>query len=323
MRCLVVLFCTLLFPVSLLAADKPTITIATYDSFASEWGIGPILKEHFEKTCQCTVAYKSYASSLAMIAGIKSGALDEADILLGFDQITYQLNPFIKNHLGQHHINDGAVFADDKVVAYDYGTIALITTKDTFKNLPTSWDDLVAKTSDHSLILIDPRASTVGQAMLMDLAIQYGDDLDDFLKKLKPKILSLTQGWSSAYALFTQKEGDVVLSYTTSASYHRLIEKDDSKIALLNDGGHMRQIELMGVLKNSKHQELAQSFMSYVLSEEAQNLIPTTQWMFPVKAGIHLPDNYIIHQEPRYHQEANIDMVGVYQKALAVFTRYF
>ena len=242
------------------AEETKKISIVTYDSFAAEWGIGPSLKEQFEKTCACMVEYKVFSSSLGMIAALKSGSLKDDDILLGFDQITYQRNPFIRDYLSAHTLQPSAIFADTHVYPYDFGTVALVTRKGVFEKVPDSWEELAKNAKDHSIALIDPRSSTVGQAMLLDMAIQFGDNLDDFLKKLKPKILTVSQGWGTAYALFTEEEAQTVLSYTTSPSYHRIIEKDDKKIALINKKGHVRQIELMGVLKNSQHKNLAINF---------------------------------------------------------------
>ncbi len=36
---------------SQLGADKPTLTVYTYDSFAAEWGPGPQIKKNFEAQC--------------------------------------------------------------------------------------------------------------------------------------------------------------------------------------------------------------------------------------------------------------------------------
>ena len=46
------------------AADKPTLTIYTYDAFAADYGPGPALKAGFEKTCGCTVNFVATDSSM-------------------------------------------------------------------------------------------------------------------------------------------------------------------------------------------------------------------------------------------------------------------
>ena len=48
-------------------AEKPELTIYTYESFASEWGPGPQIKAEFEKTCGCTVTFIGLDSSVGIL----------------------------------------------------------------------------------------------------------------------------------------------------------------------------------------------------------------------------------------------------------------
>ncbi len=52
----------------------------------------------------------------------------------------------------------------------------------------------------------------------------YGDRAAEQWKKLQPRILTITPGWSEAYGLFTKGEAPMVLSYTTSPAYHMVAE---------------------------------------------------------------------------------------------------
>ena len=49
---------------SAFAAEK-TLTVYTYESFVSEWGPGPKVKEEFEKTCGCKVEWVGVADGVA------------------------------------------------------------------------------------------------------------------------------------------------------------------------------------------------------------------------------------------------------------------
>src|ERR1700754_2149549 len=67
------------------AAEK-TLTIYTYESFTSEWGPGPKVKEAFEKTCGCTINFVSVADGVALLSRLKlEGASTKADVVLGID----------------------------------------------------------------------------------------------------------------------------------------------------------------------------------------------------------------------------------------------
>ena len=55
------------------AAGK-TLTVYTYESFVSDWGPGPKVKESFEKTCGCKVEWVGVAD------GVESGLLFHAGL---------------------------------------------------------------------------------------------------------------------------------------------------------------------------------------------------------------------------------------------------
>ena len=74
----------------------------------------------------------------------------------------------------------------------------------------------------------------------------------------------------------------MVLSYTTSPAYHIIAEEDESKAAAIFDEGHYMQIEVVGRLAGSDQPELAADFMRFMVSDAAQSILPTTNWMYPV-----------------------------------------
>ena len=117
--------------------------------------------------------------------------------------------------------------------------------------------------------------------MLLWIKQIYGDKADALWKRLAPKILTVTKGWSDAYGLFLKGEADMVLSYTTSPAYHLIAEKDARfKSAAFSDG-HYMQVEVAAIVKSSKQQRLGRQFMQFILSKGFQSVIPTTNWMYP------------------------------------------
>ncbi|MDB5535782.1 MAG: thiamine transporter substrate binding subunit, partial [Devosia sp.] len=128
----------------------------------------------------------------------------------------------------------------------------------------------------------DPRSATPGLGLVLWVKAAYGDRAAEIWKGLKPHILTVTREWSESYDLFLKGEADMALSYTTSPAYHIVSEHDDTIHAALFDEGHYAQIEVAGVLKSSKHQELAKQFLAYLSSTAGQKIIPDTNWMFPV-----------------------------------------
>lgn len=48
-------------------AEKPTLTVYTYDSFAAEWGPGPQIKKNFEAQCGCELKLVSLGDGVALL----------------------------------------------------------------------------------------------------------------------------------------------------------------------------------------------------------------------------------------------------------------
>ncbi len=109
----------------------------------------------------------------------------------------------------------------------------------------------------------------------------YGDEAPAIWEALADNVVTVTKGWSEAYGLFLEGEADMVLSYTTSPAYHLIAESDDSKAAAPFDEGHYMQIEVVGTLAGTDQPELAEAFVNFMVSEAAQTILPTTNWMYP------------------------------------------
>ena len=75
-----------------------------------------------------------------------------------------------------------------------------------------------------------------------------------------------------------------MLSYTTSPAYHLIAEEDAGKVAWSFDNGHYMQVEVAAMLAGTDQPELAQAFLAYLVSVEAQSVLPTTNWMYPAVA---------------------------------------
>ena len=59
-------------------AQEKTLTVYTYESFVSEWGPGPKVKEAFESTCDCTVNFVGVADGVSggVVVGVFVGVAD-------------------------------------------------------------------------------------------------------------------------------------------------------------------------------------------------------------------------------------------------------
>jgi thiamine transport system substrate-binding protein len=135
--------------------------------------------------------------------------------------------------------------------------------------------------SDLKIVIQDPRSSTPGLGLLMWVKAAHGDRAAEIWEGLADNVLTVTPGWSEAYGLFLEGEADMVLSYTTSPAYHLIAEEDAGYTAAAFDEGHYMQIEVAGMLAGSDQRELAKAFLDFMLSPAFQEIIPTTNWMYP------------------------------------------
>lgn len=269
------------------AQDKPTLTIYTYDGFAAEWGPGPQLKAGFEESCNCTVDFVGADSSIGALRKAQlEGASTKADIILGLDT---SVAAEAKNTelFADHDVDLSALklpvdYTSSQFVPFDYGYFAFVYDSSKIETPPTSFEELAALSEDFKIAIQDPRSSTPGLGLVLWMQAAKGDQADKLWADIAPNILTVTKGWSEAYSLFLEGEADMVLSYTSSPSYHRIAEEESKYKAAQFDEGHYVQIELAGILESSTQKQLANDFLTYLVSQAGQNIIPTTNWMFPV-----------------------------------------
>lgn len=262
-------------------AETPELTVYTYDSFVSDWGPGPAVEAAFEEICACDLKLVGAGDGAALLARIKlEGARSEADVVLGLDTnltAAAKATGLFATHSVTADYTLPVEWNDDTFAPYDWGYFAFVHNADV--TAPANFVELGA--SDKKIVIQDPRSSTPGLGLLMWVKAAYGDKADAVWAELADNIVTVTPGWSEAYGLFLEGEADMVLSYTTSPAYHLIAEEDATKAAAVFDEGHYLQIEVAGKLKSSDNQELADQFLSFMVSEAFQTIIPTTNWMYP------------------------------------------
>lgn len=301
---LLVLTAALVSSAVVTADTKPVLTIYTYDAFAAEWGPAPGIEAAFEENCECDVQFIAADSSIGALRKIQlEGPQTKADILLGLDtniaEAARETGLF-----APHKANTDALslptgdWTDDTFLPFDYSYFAFVYNKEKVANPPESFSALINKPDDFKIVIQDPRSSTPGLGLLLWIQSAYGEQANEIWQGLAPKIVTVTKGWSDAYGLFLKDEADMVLSYTTSPAYHQIAEEDMRFASAAFTEGHYLQIEVASIVKSSAQQELAREFLQFMLSDTVQDIIPTTNWVYPAtktKAG--LPEGFnTLHQ---------------------------
>lgn len=173
---------------------------------------------------------------------------------------------------------------------YDYGYIAINYRKDMVQNPPTSLEDLTKPEWKGKLIIEDPRTSSPGMAFLLWTVAVYGDDWLYYWEKLKENDVQIVKGWSEAWGAFVEGEYPLVLSYAASPAATVYYENNTNIGAVAFKEGNYLQIEGAGIVKGAKNRELAEKFIEFLISEEAQEKLPLNQWMYPVNKNVELPE---------------------------------
>ena len=295
MHYLIIIF-SILFLTHSVKAEK--LTVYTYDSFVSEWGPGPLIEKTFEEKYSVDlelIAVDSAATLLNKV--ILEGSNTKADIILGLDMNLFNSAEnselFTAHNLNNinEKLNLPIEWNSEIFVPYNYGYFAFVYNNKKLKNPPKSMDELLNIT-DARIVIQDPRTSTPGLGLLTWMKILYGENAQENWSKLNKKIISVTKGWTDAYYnFFMSGEADIVLSYSTSPAAHIMFEENyDISASIFKEGNYL-SVEFAGILKSSKNKKVANIFLDFMLSDEFQKVIPSTNIMYPV-TNIKLPDAF-------------------------------
>ncbi|MGI9506196.1 MAG: thiamine ABC transporter substrate binding subunit [Geminicoccaceae bacterium] len=277
-------------------AEDGKLTIYTYDSFASEWGPGPVVEKAFEAECGCDLEFVALDSSIGILGRVQiEGETSPADIVLGLDTnlmaVAEETGLFQAHGVEAGDLDMPIDWADPTFLPFDWGYFAFVYHEDKLKSPPSSMAELLALPEEVRIVIQDPRSATPGLGLLLWMKAVYGEDAGGAWQKLAPKVMTVTKGWWDAYSLFLEGEADMVLSYATSPAYHVINEERTDILAAAFEEGHYLQVEVAAVLRNSPNPERAKEFMAFMLSPAFQDAIPTTNWMMPAK-GKALPPEF-------------------------------
>ncbi len=292
-------------PFSTLYANNADLTIYAYDSFVSEWGPAGKVIPKFEKLYGVKVDIVSVGDAGQVLnRAILEKKKPRADIILGIDN--NMLSKAIDANILLPYRSPNMRFVPRELIfdttyhvtPFDHGYFAIVYDSQRLSDPPESLNDLLNPGYRDKLIFQDPRTSSPGLGFLLWTVAVYGEEFTEFWEKLRPNILTITEGWDTAYGLFTSGEAPMVLSYTTSPAYH--VEYEDTtryRAAIFREGNYL-QIEGMGILKGTKNLSLARKFIDFIITEDFQEEIPLTNWMFPVNSHVRLPDSFDYAPKP-------------------------
>ncbi|CAN5642033.1 thiamine ABC transporter substrate-binding protein [soil metagenome] len=288
------------------SGSTDTVVLVTYDAYALPEDAAASFTA--KTGAQIQVVASGDTGTMLTKALLSAGA-PEGDVIFGIDNTLATralaedlLVPFTPDDIGSvpsQYLLDGD--AGDRLVPIDTGDVCLNVDQTWFaeKGLaaPTTLEQLTEPTYQDLTVLESPVTSSPGLAFLIGTIARYGEDgWKDYWQQLEDNGVSVRPSWDDAYYTdYTVSGGDrpIVLSYASSPPAEVIYSEDgltEPKSTVMLDSC-AAQVEYAGVLAGAEHPELAQELVEFMLSDEWQQALPLSNFVFPV-TDVALPDEF-------------------------------
>jgi len=283
-----------------------TITIMTHDSFA----IGEDVIKAFEADNNAKVVFLQSGDAGAVLnQAILTKDAPLADVLFGVDNtfLSRALNADIFETYPSPMLADIAdefkLDPSNRALPVDYGDVCINYDKNYFADnnlpVPLTFEDLAKPEYKDLLVVENPATSSPGLAFLLATRAHFGDGYLDYWKSLKANGAVVVDGWETAYYTnFSASSGKgaqpMVVSYASSPAAEVFFAAEplteSPTASIVASDMCFRQIEFVGILKNTPNQALAQKFVDFMLSQKFQEDMPLNMFVYPVNKNAKLPD---------------------------------
>ncbi len=291
-------------------ASKPaapqTLTVMTHDSFA----IGKDVVKSFETANHVKVSFlQSGDAGAALNQAILTKQSPLADVLFGVDNTflsraldadifdAYQ-SPALKDIPAEFKLD-----SSNRALPADYGDVCLNYDKKYFADhhlpVPQTFEELAKPEYKGLLVVENPATSSPGLAFLIATHVRFGDGYLDYWKSLKANGVVVVDGWETAYYTnFSASSGKgaqpLVLSYASSPAAEVFFASppptESPTDSIVSKDMCFRQIEFVGILKNTPNRALAEKFVDFMLSKQFQEDMPLNMFVYPVNKNAQLPE---------------------------------
>ena len=293
---LILILTILIYACGFITSQKKVLRIMTYSSFASVFGPGNILKEKFEKTCDCQVKWIKVPDSTLFIQRLalrKDGF--KTDVVMGLDQLSlnatkqlpwvswsFKLSSFLLSPPVHNLIQTLPKKQRNIFIPYNWSPMTFLSRHQTQKH---HLMDLLKEKYRHNISLPAPRTSTVGLQFLYWVWFNFQNGTRQFLQAFKNQLYGLPPSWSTSYSLFQRGHVDLSFSYFSSLLYHIERKQQDFYPVLFKEG-HPFQVEFAAVSGFCVECTLAQQWVSFLMTDFVQKVLLQKNYMFPVLAKV-------------------------------------
>jgi thiamine transport system substrate-binding protein len=284
-----------------------TLTVMTHDSFAASESVISFFETLNNVKLQFIV---SGDAGTALNKAILSKDNPFADVFYGVDNtflsraITEDIfqpyvSPLLADIPAQYKLD-----SQNRALPVDWGDVCLNYDKVYFSqhNLPApqNLEDLLKPEYKDMLVVENPATSSPGLAFLLSTIGHFGTDKYlDYWRGLVANNVLVVNDWNTAYYTnFSRLGGNrpIVVSYGSSPPYEVIDSKPPlsapQTAVITSDGSCFRQIEFVGILRGTKHLDLAEKWVDYMLSTSFQEDMPLQMYVFPVNPGAKLNETF-------------------------------
>ncbi|WP_421742911.1 thiamine ABC transporter substrate-binding protein [Cellulomonas sp.] len=275
------------------SASSDTVTLVTHDSFALSEGILPDFEEQTGLTVD-VVQPGDGGTLVNQLVLTKDAPL--GDLVFGIDN-TFASRAVDEGVVAPTTTDVEGVF-EDALVPIDYGDVCINVDHTWFaaKSLaePLTLEDLTKPEYKDLLVVPNAVTSSPGLSFLLATVGAFGaDGWQDYWSALRDNGVKVADGWSDAY--YTDFSGGgadgprpIVLSYASSPPYTVPEGGTAPTTGALLDTC-FRQTEYAGVLAGAANPTGAQQLLDFLRTDEVQNDIPLSMYMYPASATATLP----------------------------------
>lgn len=279
-----------------------TLTVYATSAFSAPWGPGPRVKRAFEAQHHCRVRWVTFSGGRAILNRLKlEGGPSRADVVLGLDNsmllAAQESGLFAPQPLEKLPLTLPGGWQNRYFVPYDYSYLTFIYHQQRVMDPPRSLQALLEGPDHWRVIYADPRTSSLGAQFLQWMTNCTGSAVATAWQQLARKTVTVTKDWSEAYGLFLKGEADFVLGYNTSLAYHQRQHPQHPYRALQFVEGHPLQVEVAAIVASSRHADLANQFVQFMIMPTVQTLLPPLHWVYPV-IEVPLPPEFLQLERP-------------------------
>ncbi|MEY2445429.1 MAG: thiamine transport system substrate-binding protein [Ilumatobacteraceae bacterium] len=299
-------------------SDAPTgapapVTLVAYDSFPTEKSPLITALDEFAASTGIKVKVVTAGDAGTMLTKARLTAGNpEGDVMWGVDstQLSAALdgNVFTRyepNDWNAVATNLTALVPGHELTPVDFGDVCINYDKGWFSTHglqpPGNLQELAEPRYKDLLVVENPAASSPGLAFLMATIAKFGaSGWQSYWKELRANGVKVVDSWDSAYyAEFSGAAGStgtrpLVVSYGSSPPAEVIFAdppRTDAPTSVVASTC-FREVEFAGVLRGTKHEKEARRLLDFLISERFQRELPLTQFVYPARTGIALPEAF-------------------------------